>query len=391
MAESGAIPVSVMSFPTRVVVGPGAIRTLGDEVRRLGAERVLVVTDEGIAAAGLLDLVQHILEREKIVSAVHLDVAKNPTEENVTSGVDVYRRKRAQLVIGLGGGAAMDVAKTVRLKCTHPLPLAVYEESRGGAQQIQASQPPMIAVPTTAGTGSEVGRASVICLGDEGRKAVIFSPHMMPNVALCDAELTKDLPPKITAATGMDALTHALEAYVATGSHPFADVFAIGALARAGVYLRRAVKDGGDIEARHEMMLAATMGAISFQKGLGACHALAHPLSAVAGMHHGLANAVMLPHVIRFNLEAAAHRYALAGEALGAHTSGSDAVRAEACLAFVASLVAEIGLPVRLEACGVKREMMEPMVSQAIADASHATNPRPLDAAAALDLYQGAM
>jgi alcohol dehydrogenase class IV len=250
--------------------------------------------------------------------------------------------------------------------------------------------PPMIAIPTTAGTGSEVGRSTVISLGPDGRKVVIFSPYLIPNVALADAELTIGLPPSVTAATGMDALTHCLEAYVSLGYHPFADTFALSGLSRCGGHLRTAVKNGTVVRARHEMMLAASMGAVAFQKGLGACHALAHPLSAIADLHHGLANSIMLPHVIAFNIEHAMRGYAIAGQALGAKAGADDAARARACLDEVRALIADIGLPTRLSAVGVKREMIDRMVPQAIEDACAASNPRPLTAEAARALYEAA-
>ncbi|MCA9554320.1 MAG: iron-containing alcohol dehydrogenase, partial [Myxococcales bacterium] len=290
------------------------------------------------------------------------------------------------------GGAPMDVAKVVALKVTHHRPLADYDDLKGGDRLITPDMPPMIAIPTTAGTGSEVGRAGVIVLGEgaDAHKVVVFAPYMMPKVAILDAELTVGLPPAITAATGIDAMTHALEAYVAKGTHPFADMYALAALARVGSYLERAVKDGGDIEARHEMLLAASMGAISFQKGLGACHALAHPLGSVANVHHGLANALMLPHVIRFNLETVPNRYAIAAQALGMSGTGSLEWKALDCLRRVAQLIEAVGITGGLRDHGVTREHIEQMIPQALEDAAGAGNPRALDEASVRAMYEAA-
>ena len=235
-------------------------------------------------------------------------------------------------------------------------------------------------------------RAGVIVLGEgaDAHKVVVFAPYMMPKVAILDAELTVGLPPAITAATGIDAMTHALEAYVAKGTHPFADMYALAALARVGSYLERAVKDGGDIEARHEMLLAASMGAISFQKGLGACHALAHPLGSVANVHHGLANALMLPHVIRFNLETVPNRYAIAAQALGMSGTGSLEWKALDCLRRVAQLIEAVGITGGLRDHGVTREHIEQMIPQALEDAAGAGNPRGLDEASVRAMYEAA-
>lgn len=385
------IPIAEMSFPTRMVVGPGALGRLPNEMDNLAAKRALIVTDAGLEAAGIASMVTNVLEEAGMFGAVYLGVSKNPKERDVLEGVETFRKVEADVIIGLGGGAPMDVAKTIALKATHELPLIEYDDTKGGDKRIHGHQPPVITIPTTAGTGSEVGRASVICLGDDGHKVVIFSPHMMPKVAICDAELTVGLPSHVTAATGMDALTHALEAYVSKGSHPFADMYALGALVRIGRFLVRAVRDGNDIRARHEMMLAASMGAIAFQKGLGACHALAHPLSAVADLHHGLANAIMLPHVIDYNLEEAQDSYAIAGQALGADTSGTTAVRARACFYTVCAILEAIGSPRRLAPLGVKKAMIPEMVPQALADASAPGNPRELTAEAAAEMYNAAM
>jgi alcohol dehydrogenase class IV len=386
------LPIVEMSFPTRMVVGPGALSRLPREMARLDARRALIVTDRGVAGTGILRRLEETLQTGGLSSTAYLGVSKNPKEQDVLDGVETYRRVEADLVIGLGGGAPMDVAKAIRLKTTHDLPLEEYDDTKNGSDRIHANQPPMIAIPTTAGTGSEVGRSSVICLGSDQHKVVIFSPHMMPNVALCDPALTADLPPHVTAATGMDALTHCLEAYVCKGTHPFADMFALAGLARIGAHLLTAVRDGHDLRARQEMMLAASSGAVAFQKGLGACHALAHPLSSVADLHHGLANALMLPYVIRYNLQdqGARKRYATAGRALGVEVDGVDA-QAEACLQTIVAMRDACGLPAHLSEHGVTEEMIERMIPQALVDPCAPSNPVPLTEDAARRLYRAAL
>ena len=386
------IPISVMSFPTRMVVGPGALSRLPEEMSSLGVRRALIVADPGIEAAGIVQKVEETLASAGFSGGVFLGISKNPNEADVLAGVEAFRELEADVVIGLGGGAPMDVAKVVAVKVTHDRPLVDYDDTQGGDRFITADMPPMIAIPTTAGTGSEVGRAGVIVIGEgaDKRKVVIFSPHMMPEVAICDAELTVGLPAPITAATGVDALTHALEAYVAKGTHPFADTFALSALARCGAFLERAVNDGTDIKARHEMMLAASLAATSFQKGLGACHALAHPLGSVADLHHGLANAIMLPHIIRFNLETVPQRYAIAGQALGLPADSRAALSAEACLRKVEGIIRACGITDSLSSQGVTAEHVEEMIPMALEDAAGPCNPRDLDAESVRALYDAA-
>lgn len=388
---STEIPITTMSFPTRIVAGPGALSRLADEARLLKAKRVLLVADRGVEAAGIAEKVRDVLTKGDLAHETYLGVSKNPIERDVLEGVDAFRKMNADLVIGLGGGAPLDVAKAIRLKVTHEEPLETFDDLKDGWARIRSDVPPFIAIPTTSGTGSEVGRSTVICLGADQHKVVIFSPHLLANVALCDANLTLGLPPHITAATGMDALTHCIEAYVAKGTHPFADMFALAGLARVGAHLVPAVEDGSNVRARHEMMLAAAMGAISFQKGLGACHSLAHPLSSVADVHHGLANSVMLPYVMAYNMEHTLQGYAYAGEAMGVKPVGSLEARAEGCRAKVISIIEQIGLPTKLSEIGVKPEHIERMVPQAMADACHPSNPRPLTAEAARNLYEAAM
>ena len=371
------------SFPTRVRFGAGALAELADRVRALGGHRALLLVDPGVVAAGLAERAEGVLRAGAIDVARFDRVAPNPVEDSVHEGVERYRAERCDLVVGLGGGAPLDVAKAIRLKITHARPLEDFDDARDGGRHITADLPPFIAIPTTAGTGAEVSRSTVISLRATGRKTVIFGPPLIPSLALCDPELTVGLPPRVTAATGMDALTHCVEAYIAVGDHPLCDALAIHGTRLVGEHLVRAVEGGGDLDARGGMMKAAILGAISFQKGLGACHALAHPLSNVAGLHHGLANAIMLPHVLDFCADAAPRPLAEIAAALGQPgLRAGDAARV---------MLRRIGLPLRLADAGVTAEQIPRMVPQAVEDASHRASPRPCTAADLESLYRVAL
>jgi len=371
------------SFPTRVLFGAGALAELPDRVSTLGGNRALLVVDRGVVAAGLAERAEGVLRAGGVEVARFDGVSSNPVEDEVHAGVERYRAERCDIVVGLGGGAPLDVAKAIRLKATHERPLEDFDDARDGGRHVTTDLPPFVAIPTTAGTGSEVSRSTVISLRATGRKTVIFAPPLIPNLALCDPELTVGLPPRTTAATGMDALTHCVEAYIALGDHPLCDALALHGTKLVGEHLVRAVEHGGDLDARGGMMKAAILGAISFQKGLGACHALAHPLSNVAGLHHGLANAIMLPHVLDFCTEAAQRPLAEISAALGQPgLRAGDAVRL---------LLRRIGLPQRLSEAGVNESHIASMVPQALEDASHRTSPRPCTAADLEAMYRSAL
>src|SRR2546423_12491961 len=307
---------AVMSFPTRILYGRGSIRELPGELKRGGAARPLLVTDKGILQAGLLRFVTPLLEQAGIKAQLFTEFEANPPARAALRGIEAYRAAGADSVLGVGGGASLDMAKAVALLVNHQPPLAQYDDAKGGDAKITSRVPPVVQVPTTAGTGSEVGRSTGLVI--DGTKTGIFSPHLVAKAAILDPELTVGLPPFITAATGMDALTHNLEAYVAKGDHPLAHAIALDGLRRIGKHLARAVKNGKDLEAREQMLLGSAFGAIAFQKGLGAAHSMAHALTPVAGTHHGLANSLMLPTVIQFNRPAAEERLATVAGAVRA-------------------------------------------------------------------------
>jgi 4-hydroxybutyrate dehydrogenase len=384
--------ISHFSFPTKIVFGAGAIEQVAEAARTLRMKHPLLVTDPGIVRSGLLERLTAPLRQRGLTWALFDKVEGNPTEASVFPGVGIFHAEHCDGVIAMGGGSSLDAGKAIRLKATHPLPLEEYDDLRNGASLISADLPPMVAIPTTSGTGSEVGRSTVITLKSNARKTVIFSPHLIPSIAIEDPELTLPLPPHLTAATGMDAMTHNVEAYLSAGYHPMCDGIALRGVAMVSKYLRTAVHKGSNLEARTEMMAASMMGAVAFQKGLGTVHSLAHPLSTVAGLHHGLTNAVLLPHVMRFNMPAARERLGELAAALGVDTrSLSSGQAAEAAIAAIEKLNADIGIPKQLGQVGVTAEMIPVMVPKAMEDGCHRSNPRPTTAQDMENLYRAAL
>ncbi len=358
----------IWNYPTRVRFENGGIETLPAELRLLGATRVLVVVDEHLPAA-LSARVLDVLRSGDLQVELFSGVRANPLEGDAAAGAEAFRRAGADAIVGLGGGSALDAAKLIAVRLASELPFSQLDDALGGDALIPESLVPIVAVPTTAGTGSEVGRAAVVTAADTGRKTVIFHPRLMPRLALLDPELTLGLPPGLTAATGYDALTHNLEALVALGDHPMADGIALEALRLVGRFLVSATQEPTLLPARGAMMKAAMMGAVAFQKGLGACHSLAHPLGSELGLHHGLANALCLPAVVDFNQALCQEPYARAAEALGfAH----DVPLAEGLRQFRA----ELGLPSGLAAVGVTREQLPTIAALALQDGCHQQNPR---------------
>lgn len=381
---------TVWSFPTRVLFGEGSVSEAGPEARRLGARSALIVTDPGVDEAGLAEAVTRALEKAGVVTQTTHEVGTNPTEAEVHAAGEAFTEAKADLVIGLGGGAPMDVAKLVRLVTTHNLPLSEYDESIGGDAKITQQMPPMIAIPTTAGTGSEVGRGGVVTLSESGRKTVVFSPRLIPTVAILDPVLTVSLPPRLSAATGFDALTHNVEAYCAKGDHPMADAIGLEGIELIAKHLPTVVEEPKNLEARGGMMKAAMMGAVASQKGLGACHALAHPLGAELGMHHGLANALCLPAVLDFNRQTIPMRIARIARILGVKGKDVETLAFE-CSGKVRALRKQLGLPEGLAAAGVEEEALGELATLAQSDSAHQCNPRPCTKDDMLSLYRASM
>ena len=369
-------------YLSHIRFGENALAELGPALSGLGVTRPLVVTDQGVRAAGLLD---RVLAACPAPPAVFAGTPANPTEEAVLAALELYRAEGCDGVIGLGGGSPIDLAKGVALLATHAGPLATYAAILGGIPRITAATAPVIAIPTTAGTGSEVGRAALITLAD-GRKLGFIAPHLIPKAAICDPELTVGLPPRLTAATGMDAVTHCVETYLSPRYNPPAEAIALDGLARAVAWIERAAADGADRAARQEMMMAALQGGLTFQKGLGAVHALSHPLGGLTepSLHHGTLNAVLLPAVLRFNEPSAPEKYRTLRRTLGLaeHASLPD---------WFAALTARLGLPTSLRAMGVPESCLPTIAHHATLDHSAATNPRPASEADFLAMLQEAM
>jgi 4-hydroxybutyrate dehydrogenase len=356
--------MSTISYLTRVEFGEGQVSRLQEFLDLLGVKRPLLCTDRGLVATGLVERIAGSLKDRP---AIFDGTPANPTEAAVLAAHAQYKAEGCDGIVGLGGGSALDLAKGVRLLTGHDGPLAQYTLVAGGLARIHGRMCPLIAVPTTAGTGSEVGRAAVIITA-EGRKLGIISPHMLPSLALCDPELTYGLPPGLTAATGMDAISHCLETFMAPAFNPPADAIALDGLARGWRSLERAVKNGSDKAARNDMMVCALEGALAFQKGLGAVHALTHPLGAIRqlNLHHGTLNAVLMPAVLRFNRAA-----------IGSKWEQLQSFFGEAPDVAVAKLNQRLGMPPGLTAMGVTEEMLRPVGEDAMKDHCHATNPRP--------------
>jgi len=370
-----------ITYLTTTRFGSGAVELLPQELAELGIRKPLLVTDQGIARLPLLDRVRRMLPAEH---AVFAETPGNPTEAAVDKAFAAYKHAACDGLVALGGGSAMDLAKAVGLRATHAGQLAEYALIEGGAGRI-GPVAPLIAVPTTAGTGSEVGRAALITLRD-GRKLALISGHLIPARAICDPELTLGLPPLLTAATGMDALTHCIETFLSPRHNPPADAIALDGAERAMRFLPRAVADGSDREARAEMMMAALEGGLTFQKGLGAVHGLSHALGAIPDplLHHGTLNAVILPAVLRFNAPAAAEKYPRLARAMGL-ADGADLAAA------IEDLNVRLGLPKNLREMGVTTAHRDRAVAGAVADHSTASNARPVSRADYEALFDAAL
>ncbi len=362
--------LAYFTFPNRILFGIGSRKELRNELARLGTRHPLVVTDRGVIDAGLLEMAFG-----RIGSLTVFDeVEPNPTEANCIAGLAVYRARGCDGVIGLGGGSSLDAAKAIRLMSTHGGSLADYDITAGGPTRITSNMPPMMAIPTTAGTGSEAGRGTLIQLPQTGRKTAILSPFLLPSVAICDPELTLGLPPLLTAGTGMDALTHAVESYLSRSLHPICDGIALEALRHIAKGLEASVRDGSDLTARWEMMLGALMAGISFHKGLGIVHALSHSLGSEGRVHHGTLNAILLPHVLRFNRPNCEAKLAdLAGQ-MGV---GRNEDAPGHLITLTELLLVRLGLPQHLSQLqGLHADQIPTYAERATKDHCMATNPR---------------
>ncbi|MDM7462437.1 iron-containing alcohol dehydrogenase [Tepidimonas taiwanensis] len=362
-------------YLTTIQFEPGALRLLRAECERVGISRPLIVTDAGVRAAGLLERATAALAQggAPMPHAVYDGTPSNPTEAAVRAAATVYGEHRCDGLIALGGGSAIDCAKGVAIAVTHEGPLKTYATIEGGSPRITDRVPPLIAIPTTAGTGSEVARGAILIV-DDGRKLGFHSWHLLPKAAILDPELTLGLPPRLTAATGMDAIAHCIETFLAPAFNPPADGIALDGLERGWAHIERAIRNGQDLEARLHMMSASMQGAMAFQKGLGCVHSLSHSLGGLNPvLHHGTLNAVFLPAVITFNAEAESVQRERRLERMARVMGLRDP---EAIGPAIRALNARLGLPAGLSELGVTPDLFERIIDGAMADHCHKTNPR---------------
>jgi alcohol dehydrogenase class IV len=373
------------NYPTSVRFGAGRIAELADAVRAAGMARPLLVTDPTLAAMPMVANAMAALGAAGLPAKLFSDVRPNPVEANIAAGTAAFRAGGHDGVIAFGGGSALDAGKVIAFMAAQTRPLWDFEDIGDWWTRAAPGIAPIVAVPTTAGTGSEVGRAGVVTDAATHTKKVIFHPKMMPAITICDPELTIGMPPRITAGTGMDALAHCLEAYCGPFYHPLADGIAVEGMRLVKENLVPAFENGADIEARAQMMAAAAMGATAFQKALGAIHALSHPVGALYDTHHGLTNAVFMPYVLVFNRSAVEERIARLAAYLGLAPSFA------AFLDFVLELRAKIGIPHTLAGLGVGDEKLDLIAAMAPKDPTAGGNPLPLDADGAKAIFRCAL
>ncbi len=363
--------MSLIYYVTQIQFEFGAVKLLKQECERIGISRPLVITDAGVKAAGVLQKALAALPGLPVT--VFDQTPSNPTEAAVRAAAQMYLANGCDGLIAVGGGSSIDCAKGVAIAATHEGPLKTYATIEGGSPRITERVAPIIAVPTTSGTGSEVARGAILIV-DDHRKLGFHSWHLVPKAAICDPELTLGLPPLLTAATGMDAIAHCMETFMAPAFNPPADGIGLDGLARAWTHIERATQDGSDREARLNLMSASMQGAMAFQKGLGCVHSLSHSLGGVdPRLHHGTLNAMFLPAVVRFNASAESiqkeHRLQRMAHAMGL-ASGGDIPEA------IEDMNARLGLPSGLAAMGVQRDWFDKIIAGALADHCHKTNPR---------------
>ena len=360
------------NFPTTIRFGAGSVDEMGDYLVKNNLSRPLIVTDTTVAHLGFFKDIVAALNRKNIAVEVFHDIHKNPVKSDVYKGTDTYDATGRDSIIGIGGGAAIDVARAIVLRVNHREDLFTYDDLIGGDVYVTNDVPHFITIPTTAGTGSEVGRSAIIADDETHQKKILFSPKLLAKIVFADPVLTMELPPHITAATGMDALTHNMEAYLAKMPHPMCEGIALEGIALIARSLEKAVNDP-DLESRSKMLMASLMGAVAFQKGLGVVHSLAHPLSSLLDTHHGLANAVNLPYGMAFNITGSELKFKRIARTLELQEDTGEAV-----VKYLFNLNTAINIPHNLSAIGVKPEHIDTLSDLAIADFAHPNNPKPV-------------
>ena len=381
-------PISVQLLGANVRLGAGTVKEIGQSFQAAGGKKVLIVTDSGVVKAGLLQAVSKSLEDAKIPSEIYDRVEPNPSDKTIMEGAQLFKRSGCNAILGVGGGSPLDASKAIQIMASHPGEIHEYY-GPAAAAKMTLPRPYLIAVPTTSGTGSEVSRGAVITDTRTNTKSVMRTGPS--SLAVIDPEMTLTMPPSLTAATGMDALCHHIEARVSNQYQPICAALALEGIRLIGKSLRKAVEMGRDLDARLDMAVASMTGALAFQKGLGAVHSLAHQLSTDADIPHGLANSLLLPHVMRFNMPQSREELAAIAQALGEKTDSLsiDEAAERACSA-VASLSKEINLPSRLRDVGVKEAQIPTMAEKAMGDWCHPFNPRPCTKDDMAALYKAA-
>jgi len=365
--------ISQFNFPTVIRFGAGAIEELVPHLKEMGFSRPLVVTDPVVATLPFFGDVLDAMRKAGLVPLVYAEMHKNPVKSDVLNGKVAFNGNGCDCIVGIGGGVALDVARAIVLAVNHHRDLFEYDDLIGGDRYVTEEVPYFVTVPTTSGTGSEVGRSAIIADDVTHQKKILFSPKLLARRVFADPLLTVGLPPAVTAATGMDALTHNMEAYLAKNYHPMCDGIALEGIALIARAIEKATHEGSDVQARADMLLASLMGAVAFQKGLGVVHSLAHPLSQLLDTHHGLANAVNLPYGMRFNLSGFEPRFVAMAHAFG--IEGGDG---HALIDGLFALNERLGLPTRLSGIGVGEEHLEELSDLAFADFCHPNNPKPV-------------
>ncbi|HEV8512543.1 MAG TPA: iron-containing alcohol dehydrogenase [Cyclobacteriaceae bacterium] len=373
------------NFPTIIRFGAGSVNELGDYLTKNNLSKPLIVTDPTVAQLGFFKTIVNDLKKKNLSVEVFHDIHKNPVKSDVYKGTDVFDRTKRDSIIGIGGGAALDVARAIVLRINHREDLFKYDDLIGGDVYVTNDVPHFLTIPTTAGTGSEVGRSAIIADDETHQKKILFSPKLLAKIVFADPMLTMELPAFITAATGMDALTHNMEAYLAKMPHPLCEGIALEGISLISQSLEKATNKP-DLESRSKMLIASLMGAIAFQKGLGVVHSLAHPLSSLLDTHHGLANAVNIPYGMEFNIKGFENKFKRIARTLELKDETGEAV-----VKYLFDLNSKVNIPHKLHDIGVKQEHVEPLADLAIADFAHPNNPKPVSREDFKQLYQKAL
>lgn len=373
------------NFPTTIRFGAGSSNELPAYCKQHQLLRPLIVTDANVAQLPFFKSIVSNLESQHISPILFYDIHRNPVKSDVYKGTEQYDQSNCDTIIGIGGGAALDVARAILLRVNHREDLFKYDDLIGGDIYVTNEVPHFITLPTTSGTGSEVGRSAIIADDETHQKKILFSPKLLARIVFADPMLTMDLPAAITAATGMDALTHNMEAYIAKMPHPICEGIALEGMRLIHQSIEKAV-NAPDLESRSQMLLGSMMGAIAFQKGLGVVHSLAHPLSSLLDTHHGLANAVNLPYGMRFNAELLPDAFVRMAQAFDLKSPGADSL-----IQHLFDLNSRVGIPTHLRDIGVKQEHIETLADLAFADFAHPNNPRPVSREQFKTLYEEAL